>query len=376
MKSSVRFAKIFGIDIGVNYTWFIVFALVTLTLASGYFPERYPDWGTAGYLAAGLLTSVLFFASVVFHELAHSVVAMAWGIPVKSITLFIFGGVANIEREPHRPLAEFLIALAGPAASLLLALGFGLAWLAGEWTGLAALAGLGFYLASLNLSLALFNMIPGFPLDGGRVFRSLVWAWTGNMNRATRWAATAGRVVAVLMIVGGGVLFLAGNWSSGLWLAFIGWFLDNAASQSNRQVWLREALEGYTAADFSSMCQPVSSNTPLDWVVRDHVLPQGQSCFLVTEDTLSTGRFEPQGVATLGQIRKVPRQHWGWTPIRQIMTPWQSLKPASSGEDAFALLQRMLAEGLTLLPVVDGSRFIGLVQRENLLRFAQMRART
>jgi Zn-dependent protease len=376
MKSSVRFAKIFGIDIGVNYTWFIVFALVTLTLASGYFPARFPDWGTAGYVVAGLATSLLFFASVVFHELAHSIVAMAWGIPVKSITLFIFGGVANIEREPHRPLAEFLIAVAGPAASLLLALVFGLAWLAGEATGLAAVAGLGFYLASLNLSLAVFNMVPGFPLDGGRVFRSLVWAWTGNMNRATRWAATSGRVVAVLMIVGGGVLFLTGNWSSGLWLAFIGWFLDNAASQSSRQVWLREALEGYTAADFSSTCQPVSSNTPLDWVVRDHVLPQGQSCFLVTEDTLSAGNFAPQGVATLGQIRKVPRQRWGWTPIRQIMTPWQSLKPASSGEDAFALLQRMLAEGLTLLPVVDGSRFIGLVQRENLLRFAQGRART
>jgi Zn-dependent protease len=376
MKSSMRFARLFGIDIGVNYTWFIVFALVTLTLASGYFPARYPDWGTAGYLAAGLLTSVLFFASVVFHELAHSIVALAWGIPVKSITLFILGGVANIEREPHRPLAEFLIALAGPAASLVLAIGFGLAWLAGEATGLALVTGLGFYLAGLNLSLALFNLIPGFPLDGGRVFRSVVWAWTGNMNRATRWAATVGRVIAVLMIVGGGILFLTGDWSSGLWLAFIGWFLDNAASQSNRQVWLREALEGYTAADFSSMCRTVSSNTPLDWVVRDHVLPQGESCFLVTEDTLSAGSFEPQGVATLSQIRQVPRQRWGWTPIRQIMTPLQSLKSASPGEDAFALLERMLAEGLTLLPVVDGSRFIGLVRRENLLRFAQTRART
>ena len=376
MKSSVRFAKIFGISVGVNYTWFIVFALVTLTLATGYFPARYPGWGAAGYLAAGVLTSLLFFASVVFHELAHSVVAMAWGIPVKSITLFIFGGVANIEREPDRPLAEFLIAVAGPASSLLLALGFGAVWLAGDVAGLSLVAGLGFYLATINLSLAVFNMIPGFPLDGGRVFRSLVWAWTGNMNRATRWAATTGRVIAVLMIVGGGVLFLTGNWSSGLWLAFIGWFLDNAASQSSRQVWLREALEGYTAADFSSMCQPVSSNTPLDWVVRDHVLPHGESCFLVTSDTLSAGDFEPQGLATLGQIREVPRQRWGWTPIRQIMTPWQNLKPALPGEAAFTVLERMLAEGLSLLPIVDGSRFIGLVRRDNLLHFAQSRARS
>jgi Zn-dependent protease len=376
MKSSLRFGKILGITIGVNYTWFIVFALVTLTLASGYFPVRYPGWSTAGYLAAGLLTSLLFFASVIFHELAHSVVAMAWGIPVKSITLFIFGGVASIEREPHRPLAEFLIAIAGPISSLVLALGFGIAWFFGEMAGLALVSGLGFYLASINLSLAVFNMIPGFPLDGGRVFRSLVWAWTGNMNRATRWAATMGRVIAVLMIVGGGVLFLTGNWSSGLWLAFIGWFLDNAASQSSRQAWLREALEGYTAGDFSSVCQPVSSNTPLDWVVRDHVMAQGESCFLVTADTLASDSFEPQGVATLGQIQQVPRQRWGWTPIRQIMTPWQSLKPAAPGEDAFSVLERMLAEGLSLLPVMDAGRFIGLVRRENLLRFAQSRART
>ena len=141
-------------------------------------------------------------------------------------------------------------------------------------------------------------------------------------------------------------------------------------------MWLREALEGYTAADFSSMCQPVSSNTPLDWVVRDHVLPHGESCFLVTSDTLSAGDFEPQGLATLGQIREVPRQRWGWTPIRQIMTPWQSLKPALPGEAAFTVLERMLAEGLSLLPIVDGSRFIGLVRRDNLLRFAQSRARS
>ena len=366
MKSSLKLGKIFGIPIGINYTWFIVFALVTLSLATGYFPSRYGDWSMAGYLGVGLLTSILFFVSVLLHELAHSVVALAWGIPVKSITLFIFGGVASIGREPDRPLSEFLIAIAGPAASLLLALFFGVLWLGSTLLNLEALEALGFYLGTINLWLALFNLIPGFPLDGGRVFRSAIWAWTGNMNKATRWAATTGRGIAILMIVGGGIMIITGNWANGLWLAFIGWFLDNAASQSAQQAWIRQALEGYTAADFASTgCQSVDSNTPLDWVVRDYVLPQGESCFLVTDGT------EAQGVATLGQIKRVPRNQWGWTPMRQIMTPLNHLKPVQASETAYRVLERMMSEGQSLLPVVDGSHFLGLVRQDNLMRFAQ-----
>jgi Zn-dependent protease len=369
VKGSLKLGKILGISIGVNYTWFIVFVLVTMSLATSYFPSLYPDWGQVAYLGIGLLASVLFFASVLIHELAHSIVARAWDIPVKSITLFIFGGVANIEREPDRPLAEFLIAIAGPISSLLLALAFGLLWLLGRFLDLTAFAAVGGYLGTLNLWLALFNLIPGFPLDGGRVFRSAVWAWTGNMNRATRWAATAGRAVAVLMIIGGGFMILTGNWANGLWLAFIGWFLDNAASQSAQQAWIREALDGYTAADFaSSGCQVVDSNMPLDWVVRDYVLPEGQSCFIVTE------AYEEQGVATLEQIQQVPRQRWGWTPVRQIMTPLNALKPVLAGDSAYDTLQRMLAEKQSLLPVVDGDRLLGLIRQENLLRFARLRS--
>jgi Zn-dependent protease len=369
MKSSLRLGKVFGIPIGINYTWFIVFALVTVSLATAYFPGNYAQWSTLGYWSIGLLTSVLFFVSVLIHELAHSVVAMAWGIPVKSITLFIFGGVAAIGREPDRPLSEFLIAIAGPIASLLLALGFGLLWLVGQALSLAPLAALGFYLGGINLSLALFNMLPGFPLDGGRVFRSIVWAATGSMNRATRWAAGTGRAVAMLMIVGGAFLFLKGNWSSGLWLAFIGWFLDNAASQSMQQAGVREALTGYTAGDFAGAnCQVVDSNTPIDWVVRDYVLPQGQNCFVVTDGA------QTRGVATLGQMRQVPRQQWGWTPMRQVMTPLSNLKPVLAGETAYSVLERMLADGENLLPVVDGTRFLGLVRQDNLLHFARTRS--
>ncbi len=369
MRSSVRLGKIFGIPIGINYTWLIIFAMVTLSLATAYFPSRYAGWGFVGYWGIGLLTSLLFFASVLVHELAHSVVALAWDIPVRSITLFIFGGVANIDREPDRPLSEFLIAIAGPVSSLLVAAGFGALFLGGRAAGLEPLAALGLYLGGINLSLAVFNMVPGFPLDGGRVFRSIVWALTGDMNRATRWASRTGRGIAALMIVGGGLMILTGNWANGLWLAFIGWFLDNAASQTAHQAGVREALQGYTAGDFaSSQCRAVDSNAPLDWVVRDHVLPHGESCFVVTDGQ------QAQGVATLGQIKRVPRQRWGWTPIRQIMTPLSSLTPVGVSEAAYSVLERMMAEEQSLLPVIDGSRFVGLVRKDNLLRFAQTRS--
>jgi Zn-dependent protease len=368
VKSSLRLGRLLGIPIGVNYTWFIIFVMITMSLATAYFPNRYADWSQAGYWSVGVLTSLLFFASVLLHELAHSAVAQAWGIPVRSITLFIFGGVANISREPDRPLSEFLIAVAGPVSSLILAVGFGLLWLAGQALSLDALTALGLYLAGINLSLALFNLVPGFPLDGGRVFRSIVWALTGNMNRATRWAATLGRAIAMLMILGGGILVVRGNWS-GLWLAFVGWFLENAASQSAQQVQVREALEGYTAADFAAQgCQAVDHNTPLDWVVRDYVLPHGDQCFVVTDGQ------QAEGAVTWGQIQQVPRQRWGWTPVRQIMTSFSSLKPVAAGEAAYAVLERMLTEGQSLLPVIEGSRMIGMVRQESLLRFAQSRA--
>ncbi len=366
MESSLRIGKIMGIPIGINYSWFIVFALVTVSLATGYFPTRYPDWEIAGLVTISVVTSLMFFGSVLAHELAHSAVALAWGVPVKSITLFIFGGVAQIAREPDRPLSEFLIAIAGPISSLILAVVFGAVWMAGEALALTPLAGVGLYLGAINLSLAVFNMIPGFPLDGGRVFRSLVWALTGSMNKATRWAAGSGRLMSALMMLGGGALFLTGDLASGLWLGFIGWFLGGAAGQAASQVRVREALEGFTAADFAgSLCPTVHSNLSLDWVVRDYVAPEGPNCFLVSDG------LETEGVATLGQIREVPRQSWGGTTIRQIMTPLSHIKPARAGEAAYDVLERMLEDGLSLLPVVDGSRMIGLVGRDRLLRFAQ-----
>ncbi len=368
VKSSIRLGRILGIPIGINYTWFLVFVLVSVSLATAYFPARY-DWGGLTYWAVGLLTAGLFFASVLFHELAHSAVALAWKIPVRRITLFIFGGVAEIEREADRPLAEFLMAVAGPLSSLALAAGFGLLWGAGNLVGAEVLAALGLYLAGINLSLAVFNMVPGFPLDGGRVFRSVVWGLTDNRARATRWAAGLGRGVAWLMILGGFFLLVSGNVANGLWLAFIGFFLDSAASQSAQQVWLQEALEGYTVGQFAvTSCATVDGNMPLDWVVRDHVMPTGQQCFVITQDQ------QAQGVATLGEIRQVPRQRWGWTPIKAIMTPFSKLNPVGPGDSAYAALVRMMSEGVRQLPVVDGNRLVGFIRSDQLMHVARTRS--
>jgi Zn-dependent protease len=315
-----------------------------------------------------LITTGLFFGSVLFHELAHSAVALAWKIPVRSITLFIFGGVAEIEREADRPLAEFLVAIAGPASSVALAAGFGLLWGAGSLLGLEVLAALGLYLASINLTLAVFNMVPGFPLDGGRVFRSVVWGLTGNRVRATRWAAGLGRGVAWLMILGGFFLLVRGNVANGLWLTFIGFFLDSAASQSAQQAWLQAALEGYTVGQFAvTSCATVDENMPLDWLVRDHVMPTGRQCFVVQQDD------QVRGVATVGDIRQVPRHQWGWTPVKSIMTPFSQLKAVDSSDSAYAVLVRMLREGVGQLPVVDGNRLVGFIGSDQLMHVARTR---
>jgi CBS domain-containing protein len=262
-----------------------------------------------------------------------------------------------------------LVAIAGPASSVVLAIGFGLLWGLASLIGIEVLAALGLYLAGINLSLAIFNMVPGVPLDGGRVFRSVVWAFTGNRVRATRWAARLGRGVAWLMILGGFFLLVSGNVANGLWLAFIGFFLDSAASQSAQQVWLQEGLEGYTVGELvTTACTTVDGNTPLDWLVRDYVMPTGQQCFVVTQDS------KAQGVATIGEIRQVPRQHWGWTPIKSIMTPFSKLKPASAGDSAYSVLVRMMSEGVRQLPVVDGNQLVGFVGSDQLIHVARTRA--
>ncbi len=366
MRGSITLGEVFGIPIKVHSSWFLVAALITWSLAGSYFPQQYPGWATTTYWVVGAVTAALFFASVVLHELGHSMVARREKVPVRDITLFIFGGVAQIRDEPETPGAEFRIAVAGPLISLALAglsglLSLGIA-------GAVPLAASLSYLARINLTLALFNLIPGFPLDGGRVLRAVLWRLGGSIRTATRWATWVGRGVAYLFIfLGVGQMFL-GSFFDGLWIVFIGWFLNNAAESSYQQVALKEVLAGVTVGDVATQrCIAVPGDLRLNRLVRDLVLGAGLRCFFVTDN----GRV--MGLITLDNIRAVPRDRHGELTASQVMTPVNALLPADSDDDVLALLQRMDEANLSQVPVMDNGHPLGVFTRESLLRHIRLR---
>ena len=371
MGGSVTLGKIFGIQFRLHYSWFIIFVLITVSLSWQYFPIAYPDWNTSTYWVVGVFTSLLFFASVLTHELAHSLVGRANGIPVKSITLFIFGGVAHMTREATRHSAELKMAAAGPIASLAIAGFFFLLYFSIQNIS-EQVAALAFWLAQINAVLAAFNLIPGFPLDGGRVFRSLLWRFSGNYQRATRIAVYVGQGIGYLFILGGLVMIFLfpHNWFNGLWLAFIGWFLTNIASASYRQAQWQAALQGIAAKDImTSSCPTVSSEVTLDYLVQEYIFSGGHRCFLVTDDG------EMKGIMTLGNIKSVARADWGSTPVKNVMTPVEKLRAAYPDQDILSVLEQMDESNINQMPVVNEGRVIGLITRENVFRFLHTRSR-
>lgn len=368
MGSSLNLGKVLGIPLAINYTWFIVFFLITASLALGQFPHEYPLWSPAEYWTLAVITSLLFFGSVLVHELTHSVIALANGIPVKNITLYVFGGVSQIAREATSPLSELVMAAAGPASSLVIA---GLFWGLGALVGKSSqhLAALTQWLANINLVLGIFNLVPGFPLDGGRVLRSTIWLATGNYGRATRLATMAGQGIAYLFIFMGIIMIFTGNWVSGLWIAFIGWFLENAASSSYRQAVLREALQGYTARDVMAQdCALVPRGMSMGELVRDHILRSSRRCFFVA----SGERLE--GMVTLHNIKNVPQDRWDSVTVGEAMIPLEKLKVARPTEDALAILERMDEGDINQMPVVEDGKVLGMIGRDNLLHFIRTRA--
>lgn len=371
VKSGLRIGRIFGIPIYLHASWVIIFVLITLSL-EGQYSHEHPQWTDTQHWTLGILTSLLFFMSVLFHELAHSVVAIGYKIPVVSITLFVFGGVARISREPSRPVQEFNIAIAGPLASF---------FLAGAFYGLALvfpysemLGALVKWLGWINLQLALFNLVPGFPLDGGRIFRSIVWGITKNFSRATRIAGTSGKLIAYALILFGVGYGLAskGQWISGLWLAFIGWFLLTAAQESVAQVAVREALLGLRAADVMSHEIPT---VPRDISLEDYgaeVLRTGRRCHLVVADDRLAGMMN------VHTLNGVPRHEWGHTSVQAVMIPRDKILWASPEEPLLAVLERFLAADVNQMPVVTGSgdgasHIVGMLTRDSILRVIQTR---
>jgi Zn-dependent protease len=333
MRGSLTLGKIFGIPIKLHTSWFLVAALVTWSLAGSYFPQEYPGWATTTYWAVGAVTAVLFFTSVLLHELGHSVVALREKVPVRNITLFIFGGVAQIGSEPPTAGAEFRIAIMGPLTSLALA---GLSGLLSLGTaGVAPLAASAAYLARINLMLAAFNLIPGFPLDGGRVLRAVLWGLGGSLRTATWWASRVGRGVAYLFILlGVGQMFL-GGFLNGLWI---------------------------------QQCVAVPSDLQLDRLVADHVLGEGHRCFFVADNG------NVKGLITLNHIRAVPRDRREQLTVGQVMAPVDALLRTEFDEDVLALLQRMDEAGVNQVPVLDNGHLLGMITRGNLLHYMQLRS--
>lgn len=372
MQASISLGRIAGIPIGLHYSWLIIATLITLSLGS-HFRLTNADWSSTTVWVSAVVTALLFFATLLAHELSHALVARARGLSVRSITLFALGGLAQIEEDAPSAKTEFTIAVAGPVTSI--AIG-GLCIAGAVWMGwtpqggspgpVAAVLG---WLGSINVVLAVFNLIPGYPLDGGRVLRAALWGWSGDAAGATRQAASVGQVVAGIFIVFGLLRFFAGAGFGGLWMAFIGWFLLTAARASYAEVAITSALEGVRAGDVMARdCETVRADTALDAFV-DHVMRTGRRCFIVTRDGGSVA-----GLITPQEVRRLDRSRWSDARVSDAMRSLEDLKTVTPSTPVSDALRIMSREDVNQLPVVTDGRLEGILTRSHLLRLIQTRA--
>jgi Zn-dependent protease/CBS domain-containing protein len=369
LNHSLRLGRIAGIEIAVHWSWIIIFILLTWSLALFFFPPLFPFWSVGTYWIVGAISSLLLFASVLAHELGHSLVAKSEGIPVESITLFVFGGVSSIEREPQTARQEFFMAAAGPATSLVIGgVCYGLIRLLGGMIA-SPIVGVLLAMAIYNVVLAIFNLIPGFPLDGGRVFRAIVWGVTGSFHEATAAATLVGQVFAYLFIFGGLFLAITGAFVSGLWLVFIGWFLNNAAAASRRQAEVSELLQGVRVG---SVMTPNPATVPADTTILDfvetYILGRNLRVVPVVSD-----RDHIVGLISLREIRTVPRDAWSRTPVSAVMLPLSRLAVATPDEPLTRALEDLSRQDLNQLPVVTDGHLVGLLTRGNIVRYIRVR---
>jgi len=368
MRTSWRIFRLFGIEIRIDSSWIFIFGLITWALAAHYFPSHYPRWPAWHYWGVGIAASVLLFASVLAHELTHSLVARSKGEEVRSITLFIFGGVAEIAEEPGTAGKEFIIALVGPVSSLIIALIFFGLWFAVQGVS-EPIAALARYISVINLILALFNMVPGFPLDGGRVLRAIAWKVTGNLKRATRIASITGQTVAFLLIFFGVWQILTGFFFNGLWIALIGWFIHSAATRGYREVLVKEMLKDVRVRDLmDTTFETVDGSMSVQDLVEDYVLTKRERAFLVTE----AGKLA--GIVCLEDVKAIPAEKRQGTTVKEIMTPRDKLETVSGEDDGSQVLARLASGKIHQVPVIEGGEIKGIVCRTNILDFLHLRS--
>jgi Zn-dependent protease/predicted transcriptional regulator len=388
MHGGVRIGRIFGINIRIDWSWVFILLLITWNL-SVVFADTHTNWAPGLNWMLALVAALLFFASLLAHELAHSLVARSRGIPVRNITLFLFGGVSNIERDPDSPKSEFLVTIVGPLTSFVIGVVLLLiVSAAGRPVGtvsnarqtleqLGPLSVMLLWLGSINVLLGVFNLIPGFPLDGGRVLRSIIWSVTGDLRRATRWASEVGQAVAWLFIVigiamvfGVSVPFFGTGLIGGVWLAFIGWFLNSAAVQSYQQIIVHDILEGVPVARMMRPFPPtVPSTISVSTLVHQHVMGTDDHAFPVVDG----GRLV--GLVTLEDVRSVSKEAWDSTTVQQIMTPLEKLVTATETDEATSAWDKLLQQDVRQLPVLRGSELVGLLRRRDIVKWLQLHSK-
>jgi len=372
MRSQVKLVRLFGVELGLHYSWIIIAVLIVFSLGN-HFHAIHPRWSSGLVWGISIITGVLFFVFLFAHELSHALVAKARGLPIHKITLFALGGMSEIEKEPTRASTEFWMGIVGPITSfvigvVLLALAYAGGW---TWRAEAATPGLAIlvWLGYINILLAVFNMIPGFPLDGGRVLRAIIWGITKSAERSTRIAARVGQLVGMGFIVYGIFEFFGGAGFNGLWLAFIGWFLLNAAGASYLQITTSNALRGVNVAQVMSRdCESAEASIPLQDFVDHYLLRTGRRCFVVVDNGQTAGLITP------AEVRQVPRDDWNVTSVRAAMRPLERIHAVSPDTPVMTAIEIMAREDVNQLPVVSNGHLEGIVTRAHVLEILQARS--
>ena len=372
MPGSFRVARILGIDIRIHISWVLIFLLVLLSLADQVFPDWYPQWSQQKTFLISAIAALLFFSSVLLHELAHAIVARQFKMSVSSITLFLLGGVANLTKEPPSAKAEFFMASAGPLTSLTIG---ALAFLVQQLVtnnidvvpSLQPVEGVARYLSFINIAVALFNLVPGFPLDGGRVLRSIIWGVRRDRVAATRIAARGGQLVAGLMVVYGVSRALDGEAMTGLWMFLIAYFLYGAASQALQQERVTAAVGSVRVAQLmTTNFRSAPAGISIGQLIRDVVLPNNlQAIPIVAHDRLV-------GLVRITDLRKVEQDQWATTSVDAVMTPVSEVATVTPDEQIVAAIERFGGGDVPLLPVVDHGSLVGVLFRDAVVGYVRM----
>lgn len=355
LKHRIALFKLLGFEVRVDASWLFIAVLVTWSLGVGYFPSKYHGLSSSAYWGMGVASALGLFLSIVVHEFSHSLVARRYGLPMKGITLFIFGGVAEMGEEPRNAKTEFWMAIAGPITSILIGCVFYLLYSVGGPAWTPPVAGVIAYLAWINWLLAAFNLIPAFPLDGGRVLRSALWYWKGNVSRSTRIASAIGPGFGVLLIVAAVWQLWTGNFIAAMWWFLIGLFLRDAAESSYRQLVIRQTLEGEPVRRFMRTDPvTVSPNLSIEDLVEDYVYKKHFKMFPVVPE----GSETLAGCVTTSAVKKVPREEWNRHTVREVLQPCTAENTISLDTDAVKALAQISRSGLSRLMVVDHDHLV------------------